>query len=349
MSIHYEHGDIFSSQAEAILNTLNCVGVMGKGIALEFKKRWKNNFKAYKKLCDAKMLRPGKMFIYDTSDLLTEGQSAQRYLINFPTKDHWRGKSKFSYIAEGLDDFIVQIQERGIRSVAMPPLGCGNGGLDWAEVRELIEQKLSSVDGVSFHVYGPKENNQSAPEHESRPAAEMTYERALLIRAIGEFEPYFGGFLTRLCLQKIVYFLQATGVSYRVQFSRNTHGPYSERLHKAFQKMDAKGFLVNYVSNESEIQVSAGTLAEANSYLNRHEQSDDEVVDKISRLIEGYESPYGMELLSSVDYLSRYEELDNMQSIAIAIKEWNEGKKERFNDQSIEHAYQRLMEDGFIN
>ena len=146
MSLSFTRGDMFAFPAEAIVNTVNCVGVMGKGVALEFKRRWPDNFRAYRKRCDGGSLRPGKVFVFEQADLF--GGDGRRYLVNFPTKDHWRDPSRIEWIEAGLDDFASRARELAMKSIVMPPLGCGNGGLDWAKVRPLIERKL---EGLSRH------------------------------------------------------------------------------------------------------------------------------------------------------------------------------------------------------
>jgi len=348
MSIYFEKGNLFETNAEAIVNTVNCVGVMGKGVALEFKNRWPDNFKAYKKLCQSKQLRPGKVFIFDTGDLFDDPKKIQRYLINFPTKDHWRSKSKMSYIEEGLDDLLVKLGNLNIKSVALPPLGCGNGGLNWGQVKSLLEEKLSKIQSIDFHIYDPKENILS-PEYESIPLSDMTEKRATLVKTIGEFEPYFGGYLTRISLQKIVYFLQSMQIDYGVEFSCNTHGPYSEELHNIFKVMDDKKFIVNYKIDEARIQVSSGALAMANEFLDKFgKKSNLTKIHRLSLLIQGYESPLGMELLSSIHYLVFYENISSPEKILEAINNWNDHKSSQFEDKAILLAFERLKEDKFI-
>lgn len=150
MTIKFKHGDMFQEPTQAIVNTVNCVGVMGKGVALEFKKRWPDNFEAYRKLCRDKKLVPGNMFVFDRGGIINDGP---RFLINFPTKNNWRSKSKISYITDGLDDLVKKINELNITSISIPPLGCGNGGLDWKEVKPIIEEKLNALSNVEIIIF----------------------------------------------------------------------------------------------------------------------------------------------------------------------------------------------------
>nr|WP_231727272.1 macro domain-containing protein [Kordiimonas lipolytica] len=336
---------MFDDPSEAIVNTVNCVGVMGKGVALEFKRRWPENFKAYKKLCDQKQLSPGHMFIYDNGGMLVE--SGPRYLINFPTKQHWRAKSKMSYISEGLDDFVIQVQKLGIKSVAVPPLGCGNGGLPWNDVRKVIESKLAGIDGVDFVVYAPK-NHFSSPEYENIPP-KMTLARAALVKAVGDFEVFFGGHLTRISLQKIIYFLQALGVPFNLKFTRNTHGPYSESLNTILSEFERLNYISGFSKAEAEIQATRAAYSQADEFLSsERDTSTNEIIQKLGLLIEGYESPFGMELLASVHYLHEVEGIHRKAEIISAIKSWNDHKSRNFTDASISTAFLRLNEDGLI-
>ena len=322
------------------------LALWGKGVALEFKKRWPENFKQYKKLCDAKNLVPGKMFIFDTGDLLSNIKP--RYLINFPTKNHWRSKSKLSYIKDGLDDFIKQIKQYNIKSVALPPLGCGNGGLPWEEdVKPLIEEKLASVTDVEFIIYAPK-TQQQKPEYADIPEG-MTFERAMMVKAIGQLEQYFSGYLTKISLQKTVYFLQTLGINYNLEFSRNKHGPYSKKLSTAFKAMEAQNYISGYSLEEPEIRATQAAFSAAEDFLNGSDfQSYQQTITKLGLLIEGFESPHGMELLSSVHYLVDHENNNNIDDVIKAFKNWNDHKSNGFSDTSIKDAFNRLKTDKLI-
>jgi O-acetyl-ADP-ribose deacetylase (regulator of RNase III) len=142
-------GNLLAADVDALVNTVNTVGVMGKGIALQFKNAYPANFKAYARACKAEGVQLGDMFVFDTGAL-----TGPRWIINFPTKGHWRSNSRLSDVEDGLDSLRATIEELRIKTIAIPPLGCGNGGLDWSEVRPLIEKKLDGLD-VQVHIYGP--------------------------------------------------------------------------------------------------------------------------------------------------------------------------------------------------
>lgn len=149
--LEFKQGNLLEEDAEAIVNTVNCVGVMGKGIALQFKQAFPENFQQYKKACNAKEVQPGRMFTVPTGKLFNP-----KYIINFPTKRHWRDKSKIEDIQTGLKALVAEVQQLGITSIAIPALGCGNGGLDWVEVKPLIESAFVELPEVRAMIFEPE-------------------------------------------------------------------------------------------------------------------------------------------------------------------------------------------------
>lgn len=345
MTIRTKTGDMFDEPVEALVNTVNCVGAMGKGVALEFKNRWPANFRAYKSLCDARGLQPGQMFVFDTKELFTS--EGPRYLINFPTKSHWRSKSKIAYLEDGLDALIETIREHDITSIAIPPLGCGNGGLNWADVQPLIEAKLSALDDVDIVLFAPK-HVADAPEH-VHSSLPMTFQRAILLRALNDLERYFNGSFDRISLQKITYFLQALGVDFKLKFVRNLHGPYSETLKLAYIAMERHGMIEGFLSGERQSHVTPSGCAVANEYLNKAETASDDIIDRLSKLLQGYESPYGLELLSSVHLLAHHEGHFPVEKIIQEMQGWSETKRNKYSAEAIRAAYDRLKEDGLVH
>lgn len=148
--IEYKTGDILTEDAEALVNTVNCVGIMGRGVALQFKNTFPENFRAYADACKRHNVQPGRMFVFET-----KGLTNPRYIINFPTKRHWRGNSRMEDIESGLKALTDVIRERNIRSIAIPPLGSGLGGLDWSQVRSKIDVALRGLDNVRVIVFEP--------------------------------------------------------------------------------------------------------------------------------------------------------------------------------------------------
>jgi O-acetyl-ADP-ribose deacetylase (regulator of RNase III) len=345
MVIEYKTADMFAERTEAIVNTVNSVGVMGKGVALEFKRRWPKNFKAYKRLCDAGEISPGKMFIFENDDFLRDGD--YRFLINFPTKEHWRAKSKIEFIDSGLNDLVSEVRKRKIKSVAIPPLGCGNGGLNWSEVRQLIESRLSSLSDVRFVVFVPNSGGAPTPEQDGIPT-DLTVGRAKMMVVFAELEKFFGGHLTRLTAQKLVYFMQVLGADFRLNFTKNQNGPYSDDLHQALKAMEGKQYIAGYTGEEQKVVVTHATFAASHEFLKFEGVDASYLVRKISLLIDGYESPYGMELLSSVHFLSATEGINTQPEMSEALEAWNDHKKESFPRSAVTSAVERLQDDGLI-
>lgn len=149
--IEFKMGDILAEDVEALVNTVNCVGIMGRGIALQFKRAYPENFSSYEAACRRQDVVPGRMLVFETGQLTNP-----RYIINFPTKRHWRGKSRIEDIESGLEALVAEIEGRGIRSVAIPPLGAGLGGLDWADVWARIERALRRLPDVRVVVFEPR-------------------------------------------------------------------------------------------------------------------------------------------------------------------------------------------------
>jgi len=345
MSVIFKFGDMFSEPVDALVNTVNCVGVMGKGVALEFKQRWPDNFKMYKAACEAKTLTPGRILTYENRFLF--GADGPRFLINFPTKSHWRSPSKLSYIEDGLDALVDEIRRFDIKSIALPPLGCGNGGLDWADVKPMIAEKLSTLDGVKVVVFAPRENMDD-PEFSAVVDFPMTRVRATLLKTLSELEIRFEGAFDRLSLQKIVYFLQVLGVNFNLSFQRNLYGPYSEPLKRAFGALERHGMISGFFNGDKRAHVTPAGCASADDFLLSHNVNIDPTVQKLSRLIEGYEGPYGMELLSSIHWLVANEKHHPVERVIVALRDWSEHKNS-FDEVSIRVAYERLRVDGLIN
>lgn len=345
MTLTFQKGDMFAEPVDAIVNTVNCVGVMGKGVALEFKKRWPENFTAYKELCDAKRLSPGEMFVFENTPLFDSNEP--RYLINFPTKSHWRSKSKLSYVKDGLEALVHEIKQYNIKSIAIPPLGCGNGGLDWADVKPLIISSLSNLNGVDVLVFAPFEDLET-PEHINADFP-MTFERAVLLKSLGDLGPYFDGSFDRISLQKLTYFLQVLGVDFKLSFSRNLHGPYSATLKKAFLAFEKNEIIDGFVAGDRQSCVTPSGYAAADEFLKDKAKSNNVVIDRLGKLVQGFESPYGLELLASVHWLAAHERHYPVEKIIEAMKAWTEEKRNLFDEVVIRIAYHRLQEDGLLN
>ena len=345
MTVSLKSGDLLKEQTHAIVNTVNCVGVMGKGIALQFKQRWPENFKDYAAACKRKELKPGNMFIHDFGEW-----AKPRFIINFPTKVHWKGDSKIEYIEHGLRDLIVQIKRLGIKSIALPPLGCGNGGLAWNEVRRLITEAFEELPDVQVNLFEPK----GAPPPQKMVIAtrkpKLTAVRAAIVKVIAAYRVMEYA-LTRIEMQKLAYFLEVTGQQLNLEFTKSNYGPYSNKLR--FVLTDLDGHYITGVGDgagESEIVVMPGALVEADEFIKR--SGDDELayhVDRVARLIRGFETPYGMELLATVHWVgTRTANVRTVDDAIKAVHNWNDRKRAIMSKEHIKIAWQRLDDEGWF-
>ena len=169
--IETSKGNLLRADTEALVNTVNCVGFMGRGIALQFKQAFPDNFKAYQRACWAGSVVPGKMFVYETGMMVNP-----KLIINFPTKRDWRGKSRIKDIADGLVALVEEVKRRGITSIAVPPLGCGNGGLEWSLVEPLIEAAFEAVPDVRVALYAPIGTPDARPAAPGLPSIAGAFE-----------------------------------------------------------------------------------------------------------------------------------------------------------------------------
>lgn len=342
--IEYRHGNLLASDAEAIVNTVNCVGIMGKGIALQFKQAFPHNFKIYEQACRAGEVQPGKMLVVP-ADIV----SNPKYIINFPTKRHWKGKSRLEDIKLGLPALVDEVKKLHVKSVAVPPLGCGNGGLQWAEVAPLIESAFAGLPNVHVMIYTP----EGAPASDTMPVAtskpRMTHARALLIRLV-EVYRLPGYRLSLLEIQKLAYFLQLTGEKLKLQYTKHKFGPYAETLNHVLQRMEGhyiRGF--GDRSGQAEIYLLPGAVVEAQSVLETSFDAEKHM-ERISYLIEGFETPYGMELLSSVHWIVQEDPsiAGDIVEITTRVHAWNERKRNLFKPEHIRKAWQRLREQDWL-
>ena len=340
--IEFKQGNLLEENAESLVNTVNCVGVMGKGIALQFKQAFPENFRQYEKACRADEVQPGRMFTVATGSLFYP-----RYIINFPTKRHWRGKSKIEDVKSGLKALVTEVQQLGISSIAIPPLGCGNGGLDWAKVKPLIESAFAELPEVKVIVFEPT----GAPEVDKIQVAtskpNMTRSRSLLIRLL-ELYGIPGYRLTMLEAQKLAYFLQVAGQPLKLRYVRHKYGSYADNLNHALQRIEGH-YIRGYGdrSREAEIYVLPEGREAAQTFLETELDAKDRL-ERVSHLITGFETPYGMEMLATVHWVAQENpKAAKDADVAIAlVHEWSDLKRKLFKPEHIRKAWHRLHEQG---
>ena len=354
--IHYTQGNLLDAQTEALVNTVNTVGVMGKGIALMFKQRFPQNMDAYAKACKAGEVQTGTMFITATGEL-----TGAKWIVNFPTKQHWRAKSRLEWIIDGLRDLRRFILENHIQSIAIPPLGAGNGGLNWSMVRPHIESALADLDQVDIWVYEPTTQYQNVAKRKG--VEKLTPARALIAELVRRYW-VLGIECTLLEIQKLAWFLERViekqGIDnpLKLQFKADHYGPYADRLRHVLDGLDG-----SYLNSDKRIaDCSPADLVlfndakreQVQAYLNTEAKDYLPALEKTSEIIDGFESPFGMELLSTVDWLLAKEGcpatvdalLDGMRNWP-AGKKWGERKTRLFNKRVVGIALERLERSHF--
>jgi O-acetyl-ADP-ribose deacetylase (regulator of RNase III) len=349
--ITYGTGDLLQADAEALVNTVNCVGVMGKGIALQFKRRYPENFEAYEKACKRGEVTIGTMFVTETGHL-----DGPRYLINFPTKKHWRAPSQLRYIDAGLTDLVRVLRDLNIRSVAVPPLGAGNGGLDWAQVEPRLIEALQQVPDVHATIYPPGGGTRAI---EGMDGLRMTWGRAVLLEAIRRYldqrramEPWEDpAGVSHLEIQKLMYFANDAEPTLRLDFAPSRYGPYSERVRHLLQGMEGSftsglgDGTAKVLDNEPISLTERGSQA-LSRYLTDAAAANrvNSAVSTVLRIIAGFEGPYGVELLASTHWVATQEGAQEPEAAAAAVRKWTKRKGRIFSDDRIGVALDRVLQ-----
>ncbi|MCC6552175.1 MAG: macro domain-containing protein, partial [Polyangiaceae bacterium] len=321
-------------------------GVMGKGIALQFKKAFPENFEAYRRECDAGRMQVGKVLVVQLDNVL------HRFVVNFPTKKHWRNPSKIEYIEAGLADLAARVRELGIRSIAVPPLGCGNGGLAWSDVRPLIEAAFEPLPDVRVLLFEPSgaPDPRKMPNRTRRPR--MTPGRAAVLALMNRYlVPGYDYLLSLLEIQKLAYFLQAAGEPLNLSFAPHHYGPYADNLRHVLNHIEGhftQGYGDGRNAPETPIELLPGSGEEAEALLSTNAPAQ-ERLERVARLIEGFETPFGMELLATTHWVMAHGEAER-SDVDAAIKSvhgWSSRKASSMKPAQIRAAWSRLREQGW--
>lgn len=345
--ISFRTGNLLTAKTEAMVNTVNTVGVMGKGIALMFKEHFPENFRIYEAACKSNSFSVGEMLVTDQTRL-----DGPKWIINFPTKRHWRQPSKMEWIEEGLKDLKRVIVEKGIKSIALPPLGSGNGGLYWPEVKERIISVLSDLGNVDVVVFEPTREYQNVAK--AKGVERLTPARALVAELVRRYS-ILGIECSLLEIHKLAYFLERQigtlkiAPSLDLRFQPDRYGPYAPRLshlmnsldgsylHSEKRLADASPFdPIRFEDAKRDLVAAYLTGPEAKAYR--------PALDRTTKLIDGFESPLGMELLATIDWLVFYEAaIPSVAGIVEGLRKWPGGgddavqRKLRLFDHRIIH------------
>jgi O-acetyl-ADP-ribose deacetylase (regulator of RNase III) len=327
--IHYQTGNLLDSEAEALVNTVNTVGVMGKGIALQFKNMFPNNFKQYANACKEKEVMIGKLLVTEEETLLR----GKKIIINFPTKTNWRLPSEYSYIEAGMIELIKVIKEKNIKSIAIPPLGSGNGGLDWNKVKAIIEKDLSDL-ACDIYIYQPSSNIQEVMKKER---VKLTPARAMLLSVLYDLVKN-GEFASEFAAEKIAYFLQrfGAGESFKLEYHPNFYGPYSGKVKHVLYYLNGS-YIMGYSSKDKKPFEELGLVPdgeiEVNEYLQQPENAAyKEVIERTKKFLTGFYSQFGLELLSTVDFIKQEKGVSTIDDITKELENWSDRKKTLFTN-----------------
>lgn len=340
--IEYKNGDILREDVEAIVNTVNCVGIMGRGLALQFKNKFPQNFKEYQLACKNKEVQLGKMFVHQTGQLINP-----KYIINFPTKGHWKQNSKIEDISNGLDNLITIIEKYSIKSIAIPPLGSGLGGLDWKMVKKLIEEKLKNIN-CTVILFEPLE--QKIEKSITKEIPKMTAGRAALI---GLMDRYLQGlmdpFISLIEVHKLMYFMQESGEELRLKYKKAQFGPYADNLRHVLNTIEGH-FISGYEDGgdapTKQLKLIPKAVEDAKNYLTNKKNTNENFV-KVAKLVDGFETPFGLELLSTVHWVVKNENASNLEEVISKIYNWNERKKQ-FSRKQIQIALDTLVKNDWL-
>ncbi|MEZ4433760.1 MAG: DarT ssDNA thymidine ADP-ribosyltransferase family protein [bacterium] len=337
-------GNLLEAPTEVLVNTVNCVGVMGKGIALQFKKAWPAMFDAYARAAKAGEVVPGRMHVYETHGLV-----GPRLIINFPTKRHWRADSKMQDIEAGLVDLVATIRRHGIRSIAIPPLGAGLGGLPWPAVRERIVAALAPIDDLDVWLWEPGFAPVAADRLDATERPEMTGPRAMILALMGRF-PVLDHDVTHLDAQKLAYFLQFAGAPLGLRFKPQMYGPYADGLYHLLQRLESH-HITGLIDRRpfAPLHVAQASLAEAEAWL-AASAADRAPFERVARLIEGFETLYSMELLATVHWVVCHEAgaADDIDHCINAVHRWSDRKAKLMQPRHIALAWERLRAQGWF-
>jgi O-acetyl-ADP-ribose deacetylase (regulator of RNase III) len=346
--IKFVTGNLLDAKVEALVNTVNTAGVMGKGLALQFKKAFPANSKAYEAACKRGDVQIGKMFVFDAGGIVLP-----RYIINFPKKKHWRSPSKLDYIEQGLAALIEVIRDQQVRSIAVPPLGAGLGGLDWNKVRPVIERALSPLTDVEVLVFEPNGAPPAEAMRNETKKPKMTPGRAAVLALMSRYQvPGYDYRLSLLEVQKLAYFLQVAGEPLRLNYQAHHYGPYADNLRHVLHHIEGhylRGFGDGQNKPETPLDLIEGAASEAEAFLASNGESETRL-RRVANLIEGYETPFGMELLSTVHWVATHDADAGRSDAAAtrAVHAWNARKATTMKPEHVRTAWEHLRRQNWI-
>jgi O-acetyl-ADP-ribose deacetylase (regulator of RNase III)/uncharacterized protein YwgA len=338
--ISFFTGDLLKADADALVNTVNTVGVMGKGIALQFKEAFPYNYKEYVIACKNKNLEPGKLLAVWDSNLLY----GKKLIVNFPTKTHWRQPSKYEYIEKGLLALKELIKKENIKSIAIPPLGAGNGGLDWVKIKPMIIAVLGDLP-IEIQVYEPNAAiKEILQKQEAKKTVELTAARASLLYSLFAFES-FGELSSLFAANKLAYFLQRMGQNLKLDFKPHYYGPYALGVEKVLYYLNGvylKGLEQGQAKPFESLRLNYEYWDKVNAFVQVMDAEDKERLNQLLIFLKNFTSELSLEILATVDFILAEHPCFTLDEVLDAVGKWNIRKKELFRKESVERAYNHL-------
>jgi O-acetyl-ADP-ribose deacetylase (regulator of RNase III) len=341
--MNYTIGNLLEADTQALVNTVNTVGVMGKGVALQFKERYPLNFKIYAHACKKSEIQIGKMLVVKENTL-----NGEKIIINFPTKTEWFKKSQYNYIEEGLKDLVRVIEEYKIQSIAIPPLGCGNGGLKWEKVKILIDKYLGKLSNVSIVVFEPNDAIKEILQKETiRKEYGLTAARAMLLYALFKYEK-LGEIATIFAANKLAYFLQKSGEPLRLEFVPYIYGPYAQAVEKVLYALNGK-YLKGMEQMKARVfeplQLNYERFDEIEKYVKTNLSYEQrQRLENLFHVIEGFETTLSLEILASTHFLKSQQPDISKNELLEKIRNWNQRKKNLITKEYINIALDHLQD-----
>jgi O-acetyl-ADP-ribose deacetylase (regulator of RNase III) len=334
-------GNMMQSEAEALVNTVNTVGVMGKGIALQFKQAFPSNHKQYAAACKSQALQVGQLLAIWDQNL----ELGRKLIINFPTKIHWRNPSKYEYIENGLVALRALLISENIKSIAIPPLGCGLGGLDWHKVKPMIETALQDLD-TEIMIYAPNNSIKNIlQQKEVKKEVKLSPARAALLYVLFAFES-LGEYSSLFSANKLAYFLQRNGQNLKLDFKAHHYGPYAMGVEKVLYHLNGvylKGMEQGSTKPFESLKLNYEKWDEIKNYVeNDLPLADAQRVKNVIQFLSAFTSELSLEILASVDFIMLENPTYTIDDVMTKIAQWNPRKQQLFKQEYVQIAYDHL-------
>jgi len=344
--IEIRRGDLFDAEAEALVTPVHCAGIMKRGLCRQFKERFPENTRQYKAACDTGTLRPGDVLVHDRGGLFGD-QDGPRYVLNVATKDHWTDTARLAGIEAGIDSVVDEVKTRDVGSIAVPALGCGGGGLDWADVRPLLTVSLAALDAQDALIYAPRSasTNSSAGER-SRSSPTMTQGRALLLAILDAYATPDDDLYTHAA-HNLAYLLQCDGEDLHLEFKLSPQGPHAPGLTAVLRRI-AGYFIIEYDPEhpDAPFRLRPSAVTEANDVVAARPTGADRF-ERVHHLLGGVSSDDDLSCLATVLWITRRNSEIRHETEAV-VQALHDRHDFSASQERVTAAWRRLRNRGWI-